>query len=182
MNNNFLFGEKIIMKKTILILLLAAISMRAKAYSHLGDVMEWTIGTQIVYGTEGKMPGVGLHFKTHYLDDWRTAASANYYFKKNGVSCYDVSLEGNYIINVGEKMQLYPLLGGRVAIWRTDDYNSTGWHFGHDDKNHYEIGFNAGGGIDYLIGEHWLLNAEVKYQYIKEADQAQFSVGLGYRF
>lgn len=156
--------------------------MTANAYYHLGDVVEWTVGTQLVYGTRGNMPGAGIHFKTHYLDDWRTAASANYYFKKNGVSSYDVNLEMNYIISVGEKIQLYPLLGGRVAMWNADDVNSASWLFDRSDKTHYEIGLNAGGGIDYLLGEHWLLNAEVKYQYIKKANQVLLSVGVGYRF
>ena len=168
------------MKKALIILLLSFSAFTANAF--VWDVMEWTVGAQAVYGTEANTPGVGLHFKTHYLEDWQTTLSGNYYFKKNGVSCYDVNLECNYIFNVGEKIQLYPLAGGRVAIWRVDDANAGGWHFDSDDKTHYEIGFNAGGGIDYLIGERWLVNAEVKYQYIKNADQVQFAVGVGYRF
>jgi outer membrane protein X len=168
------------MKKTLLILSLLVSSMTSKAF--VWDVMEWTVGAQMVYGTEGNMPGAGLHFKTHYLEDWRTVLSGNYYFKKNGLSCYDVNIEGNYIFNIGEKIQLYPLLGGRVAIWHVDDVNVDVWHFDNSDNSHYEIGLNAGGGIDYLLGEHWLVNAEVKYQYIKDADQVLFSVGLGYRF
>ena len=172
------------MRKIILILLLTITALTSRAYiSHnLGDAAEWTIGTQIVCGTEAKMPGVGIHFKTQYLDSWRTGVSGNYYFKKDGVSCYDVNLEGNYIFDLSDKVRLYPLAGGRIAFWHTDDVNVSGWDFERDDKTHYEIGINVGGGIDYLMGDHWLLNAEVKYQFIKNANQVLLGIGIGYRF
>lgn len=171
-------------RNTVMILALAMSALAGKAqYVHdLGDAAEWTVGAQLVYGTGIDMPGVGIHFKTQYLDSWRTGVSGNYYFKKDGVSCYDVNLEGNYIFDMSDKVRLYPLVGGRLAFWHADDVNVGGWHFDKSDKTHYEIGFNVGGGIDYLMGEHWLVNAEVKYQYIKNASQVQFGVGMGYRF
>ena len=162
------------MKHFFLIVTLAISSLTASAF--VGDVVERMAGVQFVYGTEADMPGVGIHFKTQYLESWRTVVSGNYYFKKNGVSCYDVNLEGNYIFFVGEKIQLYPLVGGRAAIWHTDAVNSSG------DNTQYKIGFNAGGGIDYLLGEHWGLNAEVKYQIISHASQVVFGIGASYRF
>ena len=172
------------MRAIILILVLAIGTLTSSAqFSHdLGDPAEWTIGAQIVYGTEVKMPGVGIHFKTQYLDSWRTGVSGNYYFKKDGVNCYDVNLEGNYIFDLSDNVRLYPLAGGRIAFWHADDVNVSGWSFERDDKTHYEIGCNLGGGIDYLVGEHWLLNAEIKYQIIKNADQVQLLIGAGYRF
>ncbi|MBQ6080071.1 MAG: outer membrane beta-barrel protein [Muribaculaceae bacterium] len=168
------------MKRFILAAIVAICSVTASAF--VADVLEWTVGTQLVYGTEGNMPGAGLHFKTHYLDSWRTALSGNYYFEKNGVSCFDVNLECNYLFNVGEKIQLYPLVGGCAAIWRQSDTDVDGWRFESGDKTHYEIGLNVGGGIDYLLGEHWLINAEVKYRFMKNADQVLFGVGVGFRF
>ena len=172
------------MRTIILILVLAIGTLTSNAqFSHdLGDAAEWTIGAQIVYGTEAKMPGVGIHFKTQYLDSWRTGVSGNYYLKKDGVNCYDINLEGNYIFDLSDKVRLYPLAGGRIAFWHADDVNASGWSFERDDKTHYEIGFNVGGGIDYLMGDHWGVNAEVKYQYLKNANQVQLLIGAGYRF
>jgi len=172
------------MRCPILIMTLAMNVLTSNAYvSHnLGDAAEWTMGVQTTCGTREKRPGVGIHFKTQYLDSWRTGVSGNYYFKKDGVSCYDINLEGNYIFDLSDKVRLYPLAGGRLAFWHTDDVNASGWHFERDDKTHYEIGLNLGGGIDYLLGDHWGVNAEVKYQYIKKTSQVLFLVGVGYRF
>lgn len=167
-------------KACILLLLMAVGTMPASAYAT--DVLECEAGAQMVYATEGNMPGAGIHFKTHYLDSWRTGVSGNYFFKKDGVSCYDFNIEENYIFNVGEKIQLYPLVGGSAIIWHADDVNTSGWNFGKSDKTHYELGISVGGGIDYLMGERWLLNAEVKYQFIKKANQVLIGVGIGYRF
>ena len=75
------------MKKVLLIMLMAVTSMMASA-----DVGEWSLGGQFVFGTEGSMPGVGLKFQSNYSHAWRSAVSGNYYFKKNGVSCFDLIL------------------------------------------------------------------------------------------
>ena len=167
------------MKKVLLIMLMAVTSMMASA-----DVGEWSLGGQFVFGTEGSMPGVGLKFQSNYSHAWRSAASVNYYFKKNGVTCLDLNAEQHYLFEVGDKIRLYPLAGFRAAIWKVDDVNADvgGYHIKVDGDSDMKLGFNAGGGIDYLLGEHWGLNAEVKYQYLKGADQVQFSVGVGYRF
>ncbi len=167
----------------LLSLVAGALACNAQVVSHnLGDAAEWTVGPQTVYGTSGNGPGVGLHFKTQYLDSWRTGVSGNYYFKKDGVCSYDVVLEGNYIFDLSDKVRLYPLAGGRLVFWHADDVNASGWNFDRSDNSHYEIGINAGGGIDYLLNDHWCLNAEVKYQYLKNGSQVQFGLALGYRF
>ena len=172
------------MRKTLIVLTLAmgVLNGGAQVSHNLGDAAEWTIGTQVVYGTSGNSPGVGIHFKTQYLDSWRTGVSGNYYFKKDGVTCYDVCLEGNYIFDLSDKVRLYPLAGGRLAFWHLDDLNASRWRFGRDDRTHYEIGLNVGGGIDYLLSDHWGVNAEVKYQIISHASQVVFGIGASYRF
>ena len=172
------------MRYAILIstLVMGVLASSAQISHNLGDAAEWTIGFQTVFGTRDNRLGVGINFKTQYLDSWRSGVSGNYYFKKDGVNCYDVNLEGNYIFDLSDKVRLYPLAGGRLAFWHADDVNASGWGFDRDDKTHYEIGFNLGGGIDYLLGDHWGMNAEVKYQYLKNASQMQFVVGVGYRF
>ena len=172
------------MRHVILILTLAisVLPSLAQIGHNLGDAAEWTIGIQAVYGTRDNRPGVGIQFKTQYLASWRSTVSGNYYFKKGGVCCYDVNLEGNYIFDLSDKVRLYPLAGGRLAFWHADDVEIGGWHFDHDDKTHHEIGFNLGGGIDYLLDDHWGVNAEVKYQYLKNASQLLFVAGVGFRF
>lgn len=166
----------------VLLLAIGTLTASAQIGHSLGDAAEWTIGAQVVYGSKGSLPGVGIHLKTQYLDSWRTGVSGNYYFKKDGVTTYDINLEGNYIFDVSDKVRLYPLAGGRLALWHADNVDAGAWRFERDDKTHYEIGFNVGGGIDYLVGDHLTLNGEVKYEYLKNADWVLFAVGVGYRF
>ena len=165
------------MKKIFLIMLMAITSMMA-----IAGVDEWSLGGQFVFGTEGSMPGVGLKFQGKYADHWRTAVSGDYYFKKNGVTCFDLNAEQHYLINLGEKVRVYPLAGIRAAFWHADDINVGGFHVDMKDDTEVKMGFNVGGGIDYLIGDHLMLNGEVKYEYLKHGDWVLFCVGVGYRF
>ncbi len=115
---------------------------------------------------------------------WRSAVSGNYYFKKNGVSCFDLNAEQHYLFELGDKIRLYPLAGIRAAFWKVDDINANvgDVHIKVDGDSEMKIGFNVGGGIDYLIGDHLMLNGEIKYEYLKNADWVLFCVGVGYRF
>ena len=74
--------------------------------------------------------------------------------------------------------------GIRAAFWKVDDINANvgDVHIKVDGDNEMKIGFNVGGGIDYLIGDHLMLNGEIKYEYLKNADWVLFCVGVGYRF
>ena len=86
-------------------MLMAVTSMMASA-----DVGEWSLGGQFVFGTEGSMPGVGLKFQSNYSHAWRSAVSGNYYFKKNGVSCFDLNAEQHYLFELlsGKSMTSMP--------------------------------------------------------------------------
>jgi len=85
---------------------------------------------------------------------------------------------------LGDKIRLYPLAGIRAAFWKVDDINASvgDVHIKVDGDSEMKIGFNVGGGIDYLIGDHLMLNGEIKYEYLKNADWVLFCVGVGYRF
>ena len=95
-----------------------------------------------------------------------------------------MNLEANYLFELGEKVRVYPLAGVVLGIWHADgiDVSVGGYDFSFESQTDSKFGANLGGGIDYLLGEHWGLNAEVKYQYIKKASQVLFLVGVGYRF
>ena len=167
------------MKKIFLVLMMAA-TMRV-AYAESG---EWAVGGQVVYGSKAETAGIGPHVKYCLTDALRANLSGNYYFKHSGVSAFDVNLEANYLFNVGEKVRLYPLAGVCLGIWHADGVNVSygGMELGVDGSTDSKFGCNLGGGIDYLIGDHWGLNAEVKYQIISHADQVVFGIGASYRF
>ena len=45
-----------------------------------------------------------------------------------------------------------------------------------------KFGFNAGAGIEYFISPNLKVNAEVKYQYVKDFDRPVISAGIAYVF
>lgn len=167
------------MKKILLVFVMAATLLVAHAES--GD---WAVGGQVVYGSKAETAGIGLHVKNCLTDAFRLGLSSNYYFKHEGVSAFDVNLEANYLFELGETVRVYPLAGLVLGIWHADgvDVSYGGMDFGVDGSTDSKLGANLGGGIDYLLGEHWGLNAEVKYQVISHASQVVFGIGASYRF
>ena len=168
------------MKKILLLFVMATAMLMANAESG-----EWAVGGQLVYGTKAETLGIGLHAKNCLTDAIRASLSSNYYFKHDGVSAFDVNLEGNYLFNVGEKVRLYPLAGVVLGIWHADArdvlmFGAPGVHI--DGQTDTKVGANVGGGIDFLLTDHLGLNAEVKYQIISHASQVVFGIGASYRF
>ena len=167
------------MKKILLLFVMATAMLMANAESG-----EWAVGGQLVYGTKAETLGIGLHAKNCLTDAIRASLSSNYYFKHDGVSAFDVNLEGNYLFNVGEKVRLYPLAGVVLGIWHADGMhvNVAGYEVGTDGQTDTKVGANVGGGVDFLLTDHLGLNAEVKYQIISHASQVVFGIGASYRF
>ena len=167
------------MKKILLLFVMATTMLMANAESG-----EWAVGGQVVYGTKAKTAGIGLHVKNCLTDAFRLGLSGNYYFKRSGVNAFDVNLEANYLFDVGEKVRLYPLAGVCLGIWHADGVNVSvgGINVSSGSQTDTKFGGNLGGGIDYLLGDHWGVNAEVKYQIISHASQVVFGIGASYRF
>ena len=168
------------MNKILLLFVMATTMMMANAESG-----EWAFGGQVVYGSKAKTAGIGPHVKYCFTDALRANLSGNYYFKRHGVNAYDVNLEANYLFDLGEKVRLYPLAGVALGIWHADatDVLMFGGPSVHvDGQTDTKVGGNVGGGIDYLISDHFGLNAEVKYQIISHASQVVFGIGASYRF
>ena len=103
------------MKKILLVLMMATAMLMANAESG-----EWAVGGQMVYGSKAETAGLGLHLKYNLTDAFRASLSSNYYLKHDGVSAFDVNLEGNYLFDLSEKVRVYPLAGVVLSIWHAD--------------------------------------------------------------
>ncbi len=70
----------------------------------------------------------------------------------------------------------YPLTGICAAFWKVVDINASvgAVTIKVDGDSEMKIGFNVGGCIDYLIGDYLMLNGEIKYEYLKNADQVLY--------
>ena len=165
------------MKKVVLLLMLVVTAMAAKA-----EIGEVAVGLQTVYGTDTKVPGVGFHVKYNTRHHARFVWSANYNFKKNGCQGFDTGFDYNYLFYVGDNIRIYPLVGGMMRTWFWKETELVGAIDITYSDAETRLGLNGGAGIDYVLSDHFILNFETKYQYIKDASQAFFSLGASYRF
>lgn len=161
------------MRKAILTLVALLAILGAKA-----DIGEFALGAQSTYGTRDKAMSAGVNMKYNFTYHWRLNLLADYHFKKNDVWGMELAMEGNYLIYLGDKVRLYPLIGYGVRT-----YHETYDLYGDKETDTDSRMFVHGGlGAEYLIGEHLMLNAAAKCQYNGEFNQGLFSIGAAWRF
>ena len=165
------------MRKTFFTLFILLICMAARA-----DIGEFALGGQAVYGTDNKAPGIGLHMKYNFKYHWRVNWAINYNFKNNGIQSLDGCNDFNYLFYIGDKVRIYPLAGLMLRGWFWTDRYFVGPIEYVDHESDGRFGIDCGGGIDYVINEHLILNAESKYQFLDENSQVHFSIGVSYLF
>lgn len=184
------------MKKHIIFALCAMLS--AGAFAQKNDK---AVGLNVSYGTEIKNFGVGVKGQYNFTDAIRGEASFDYFFKKDGLSMWDVNINAHYLFSLGDKLKVYPLVGVSFTNWKGD--YSVGWYIDDDSEwtgwmkeegietegelasgsvSESKFGVNFGGGIQYNLTKNLVLNAEAKYQLISDFDQGVFSVGVAYKF
>lgn len=164
---------------------------------------EKAVGVNLGYGTEISNLGIGAKFQYGITDAIRTEASFNYFLKKDGASMWDVNVNAHYLFPIAEKIKVYPLVGLTYANCKVD----MGWY--NEGMTPEEIkdlidagiiedasevtgetssgsegrfGVNLGAGIQYDLSAKLALNFEIKYQLIKDFNQAVFGVGIAYKF
>ncbi|MFR5269832.1 MAG: outer membrane beta-barrel protein [Hoylesella buccalis] len=98
-------------------------------------------------------------------------------------------MDVHYLFPLGNNIKVYPLAGltylrgsvdGFTQTVNTPDGNITvGNNESYSDGN---LGLNLGGGFQYDLTDKLALNAEVKFQIIKNTNQGVISAGLAYKF
>ena len=126
-------------------------------------------GVNLGYGSEIESASIGVKYQYNITNNIRLEPSANYFFEKRGVDMFDFNANAHYLIPTENNIRLYPLAG----------LTFTRWDFG---KVANRLGLNIGGGAEYDVSDNLFVNFELKYQIIKDLDQAVFNVGLTYIF
>ena len=182
------------MKKIILTLCCAFINLVAYSQSD-----KFAAGVNLSYGTKIKNVGIGAKGQYLFTDNIRGEISFEYFFKKEGLSMFDLNANVHYLFDVAKKVKVYPLVGIGYTAWKSD----ISWDFGDDyedfiipgssfnlDDEDLDIGsttdgrfaVNLGVGGQYELTDRINLNVEAKYQIISHYSQFVFGVGASYRF
>ena len=126
-------------------------------------------GVNLGYGSEIESASIGVKYQYNITNNIRLEPSANYFFEKKGIDMFDFNANAHYLIPTENNIRLYPLAG----------LTFTRWDFG---KVANRLGLNIGGGAEFDVSDNLFVNMELKYQIIKDLDQAVFNVGLTYMF
>lgn len=141
-------------------------------------------GVEFAYA--GKMEAFGLGVRLLYgiNENIRLDLSDHYYFKKEYKYLDDLNLNVHYLFDVADNLQLYPLAGVTLLLWKVefDDYNFQTDTWFKNSFSDSKFGVNLGGGVQYALTDQLMLNGEVKFQLISDTNQLVLSAGLIYKF
>lgn len=116
----------------------------------------------------------GAKFQYEFVESFRAEFAANMFTKKDGHGFWDAELNFQYLIPVGEGLNVYPVAGLAYV-------STTG-----DGDSENAFGLNAGAGIEYYVADNIKLNADLKYlsatkkkDGYKVIDLGGLTIGLG---
>ena len=162
------------MKKLLLLVCAAAMSLSASAQA--GDK---ALGAQLVFGSETNSLGFGVKGQYYFTDHIRGEGSFDYFFKRKGLSMWDVNANVHYLFDVADKFKVYPLAGLGYTNWSYKyEFEGAPVIEGSDGR----LAINLGGGAEYELTKNLSVNAEAKYQIISNYNQLVLGVGVAYKF
>ena len=141
---------------------------------------EKAIGINVAYGKEVNNWGVGINGQYNFTNTIQGDVYADYFFKTDCTSLLDIGFNLHFLFSVGDRMQIYPLIGITFTDWMFDFEDD---ELPEDDDSWTEtkLGMNIGGGYKYRLTDKLHIFVEAKYQLISDYDQAAFKIGLAYK-
>ncbi len=107
------------MKKFFMIACMMLMSTAMFAQNEAGKM---AIGVQGSYGLhkDYKNFGAGIKFQYNITEAFRGEAAGNYFFKKDYVSMWDANINFHYLIPIGDKLNVYPIVGATLVGVKLD--------------------------------------------------------------
>lgn len=156
------------MKKIMMIAAMMLLSMGAFAQGKMAIGANAGIA---LYGNEYNPFGVGAKFQYEFVESFRAELAYNYWFPKDDAGIMDIDLNFQYLIPVGEGLNVYPIVGVNLGMTHGDAYKAI------FDGQESIFGFQGGVGIEYYIAENIKLNLDAKYQYNKKNKDYSYNFG-----
>ena len=144
------------MKKLFLTLCVALFSLGASAQ----EQGEMAVGASLNFNTDASMFGLGARYQYFFIDNLRGDGEFTYYFKKNGTSMFTVLASANYLFNVADQLDVYPIAGLGIG------HSSTSFE-GHESVSSTNFIGQIGAGTQYNFTDKFAVNFDAKVQFSK---------------
>ena len=150
-----------------MMLMLAVFSLGAYAQTQQGQS---AVGFNIGYGFDSKNATLGVDYRYCITDAVRLSPSLTYFVKNDNHSTWAIDLNAHYVVKLSEMFGFYPLAGLSLSFWKAGPWDAT------------RLGANIGLGGEVYATDNLSIGLEVKYNIIKDFDQAMLGVRVGYSF
>lgn len=165
------------MKKTLLFFALCVTSLVGFAQKD-----SKSLGAHLSLGTEGNQLGFGIKSDYFLTDNFRLEGVFDNYFKKNGVGMWDLAANIQYVIHLGERHAIYPVVGFTMTDWYATVETTKGEKIYVETDHRLRFGSNFGAGFEYGLTNNLRAYVEAKDQVVSDYSQWVFNLGLKYRF
>ena len=149
------------MKKLFLTLCVALFSVGAFAQ----EKGEMAVGGSLNFNTKASMFGIGARYQYFFIDKLRADGEFAYYFKKDGVSMFTFLASANYLFNVADKFNVYPIAGLGFAHSSASASGSVEGHSYDVSVSSTDFIGQAGAGAQYFFTDKIGANFDAKYQF-----------------
>ncbi len=169
------------MRKLLTAILLAFIGL-AHTWAQNGT-NAFSVGANVVYGSLSDNLGLGVRVQYTLLNNLRTEAGFNYFFKNDGVSLWDINLNAEYLFGLlDNKLYLYPIAGLSFAHTNADKTRLESDYISGGDHDHSAFGLNMGVGAEYRLTHRIGISLEYRHSIMKDIDQGVIGLGINYTF
>jgi len=147
---------------------MAVVSMTAFAQNQQGKS---SFGFTVGYGFDSENATLGVDYRYCITDEFRLGPSITHLVKNDGLKGWMLDMNAHYVVRLNDMFGFYPLGGLSLSFW--DAGGNADWT---------RFGANIGLGGEVYATNQITVGLEVKYNIIKDFDQAMFGVRVGYCF
>lgn len=161
------------MKKFILLLLLLTAGFSyASAQTQRGVS---SLGFNVGYAFDTNNATLGVDYRYCLTDAVRLNPSLTHFVKNDGWNAWAIDMNVHYVVQVTDLFGFYPLAGLDLSFWRCGLGNGL-------SLNETRFGANIGLGGEVYASNNITVGMEVKYNIVKDIDQALMAFRVGYNF
>ncbi len=129
-------------------------------------------GVSVGYALEAEALTFGMDYRYNVSRDIRFAPSITHMFRNYGYSAWYIDFDAHYLVRVARNFSFYPIGGIDLSVWRFK---------GHSGNN-TRVGLNIGLGGEVYATSEISVGLDMKYNLVRDYDQALAAVRVAYHF